>query len=146
VSTTILTQAERREIVSVINELKEHGQIFGRRHRRRSIDQLMWLKRLPRPDNPRAAAFKIHSDDVSLQGIGFHTRRRLYKNEHVVIPLQFREGGGMLVLSKVRFCRELPNGEYRVGAEFADKLADPGCKERIPPKWLKSAWGSEVEK
>jgi PilZ domain len=146
VNTTSLSQAERRQIVSVINELKEMGQIFGRRHRRRMVNQLMWLKRLPRPDYPRPAAFKIRSEDVSLKGIGFQTRRRLYKNEQVVIPLQFQEGGGMLVLSRVCFCRELPNGGYRVGAEFADTLADPQCKERIPQTWLKSAWASEVQK
>ena len=145
-STTTLTLAERRQIVSIITELQEQGQIYGRRFRRRSVNQPMWLKRLPRPDKPRASAFKIQSEDVSVQGIGFHTLRKLYKNEHVVIPLQFSEGGGLLVLSKIRFCRELPSGGYRVGAEFADKLSDPNCKERIPPKWLKSAWASEVEK
>ena len=93
-----LSKAERKQIVSVLSELKNEGLIYGRRHRRQPVRQFMWLKRLPRPSNPRGASFKIVSEDASLQGLGFVTRRRLYVNELVVVPLQFKEGGGMAII------------------------------------------------
>jgi hypothetical protein len=145
VSTTVaLTQAERRQILSVLRELKQQGETFGRSHRRRPVAQFMWLKRLPNPTNPRGAAFKIRSEDVSLKGIGFFTKRRIYRNEYVVIPLQFREGGGQLVLCRICFCRQLPSGGYRAGAEFEEMLPDPKCKERIPSAWLKLGWATSI--
>ena len=133
------------QIVSVLSELKTEGLIYGRRHRRQPVRQFMWLKRLPRPGNPRGASFKIISEDASLQGLGFVTRRKLYINEFVVIPLQFKEGGGMLVLCRVCFCAKLPDGGYRVGVEFKETLPDPKCKERIPNTWLKEGWAAEVQ-
>lgn len=140
-----LSKAERMQIVSVLSELKTEGLIYGRRHRRQPVRQFMWLKRLPRPGNPRGASFKIISEDASLQGLGFVTRRKLYINEFVVIPLQFKEGGGMLVLCRVCFCAKLPDGGYRVGVEFKETLPDPKCKERIPNTWLKEGWAAEVQ-
>lgn len=139
-STTTLTQAERKQILSILSELKDDGASFGRRHRRRQISQFMWMKRLPRPDYSKAAAFRIRSEDVSLKGIGFVTRRHLAQDELVVVPLQFREGGGMLVLCRICFCRAIADNGYRAGAEFVETLSDPNCKERIPAKWLKRAW------
>ncbi len=139
-STTTLTQAERKQIVSILSELKDDGATFGRRHRRRPVRQYMWIKRLPRPDYSKAAAFKIRSEDVSLKGLGFVTRRQLAQGELVVAPLQFREGGGMLVLCRICFCRNIGDDGFRAGAEFVETLPDPNCKERIPQKWLKLAW------
>ncbi len=140
-----LSKAERKQIVSVLSELKNEGLIYGRRHRRQPVRQFMWLKRLPRPSNPRGASFKIVSEDASLQGLGFVTRRRLYVNELVVVPLQFKEGGGMLVLCGVRFCAPVRGGGYRAGVEFKETLPDPKCKARIPNTWLKEGWSAEVQ-
>ena len=143
-STTTLSKSERKQILQIIENLKVNGESLGRRHRRRPVQQIMWLKRLPRPERPRGAAFRIQAEDVSLKGMGFFTRRRLQQNEYVVAPLQFREGGGMLVLFLVRFCRQLPSGGYRVGAEFSETLPDPTGTERIPQNWLKTAWSANI--
>ncbi len=144
-STPTLSQTERRQIVSILAELKRSGEeSLGRRHQRRAVTQTLWLKRLPRPDLPRPAAFRIQTGDVSLKGIGFFSRRRLMAGELVVLPLQFKEGGGMLVLCEVRHCRSEPRGGYRVGVEFTETLPDPEVNERIPPAWLKRAWATPI--
>ncbi len=143
-SATSLSKVERKQILQIIENLKNEGESLGRRHRRRPVQQIMWLKRLPRPERPRSAAFRVHTEDVSLKGMGFLTRRRLQENEYVVAPLQFREGGGMLVLCLVRFCRQLPEGGYRVGTEFEETLADATGTTRIPQGWLKKAWSAEI--
>ena len=140
-----LSKAERKQIVSVLSELKSEGLIYGRRHRRQAVRQFMWLKRLPRLTNPRGASFKIISEDASLHGLGFITQRRIYINELVVIPLQFKEGGGMLVLCRVCFCESIPEGGYRVGVEFKETLPDPKCKARIPSTWLKQGWSADIQ-
>ncbi|MHB1766779.1 MAG: PilZ domain-containing protein [Phycisphaerae bacterium] len=143
-STTTLSKNERKQILQIIENLKNEGESLGRKHRRRPVQQVMWLKRLPRPERPRSAAFRVNAEDVSLKGMGFLTRRHLQANEYVVAPLQFREGGGMLVLCLVRFCRQLPEGGYRVGTEFEETLADPTGTTRIPQAWLKKAWSAEI--
>ncbi|MGC9260733.1 MAG: hypothetical protein ACP5I8_11760 [Phycisphaerae bacterium] len=143
-SATSLSQNERQQIVQIIENLKQEGESLGRRHRRRPVRQIMWLKRLPRPERPRSATFRVNLEDVSLKGMGLFSRRHLQRNEYVVAPLQFREGGGMLVLCQIRFCRELPEGGYRVGAEFDETLADPTGTTRIPQAWLKKAWAAEI--
>ncbi len=144
VSTISLSKIEQEQIRQIIENLKKEGESLGRKHRRRPVQQIMWLKRLPRPDRPRSAAFRVRTEDVSLKGMGFLTRRRLQPHEYVVAPLQFREGGGMLVLCRVRFCSELPEGGYRVGAEFEETLADPTGTTRIPQAWLKRGWSAPV--
>jgi hypothetical protein len=144
VSTTTLSKSERKQILQIIENLKNDGESLGRKHRRRPVQQIMWLKRLPRPERPRSAAFRVNAEDVSLKGMGFLTRRRLQTNEYVVAPLQFREGGGMLVLCLVRFCRQLADGSYRVGTEFEETLADPTSTARIPQAWLKKAWSADI--
>ncbi|MDA8378049.1 MAG: PilZ domain-containing protein [Planctomycetia bacterium] len=142
--TTSLSQNERKQIVQIIENLKQEGEALGRRYRRRPVRQIIWLKRLPRADRPRSAAFRVNLEDVSLKGMGLFSRRHLQKNEFVVAPLQFREGGGMLVLCQIRFCRELPQGGYRVGVEFDETLSDPTGTTRIPQVWLKKAWAAEI--
>ncbi len=144
-SAATLSKSERKQILQIIENLKQDGVSLGRRHRRRPVQQIIWLKRLPRPERPRSAAFRVNMEDVSLKGMGFLTRRRLQQNEYVVVPLQFREGGGMLVLCLVRFCRELSDGGYRVGTEFEETLADPTGTTRIPQPWLKKAWSAVIE-
>ncbi len=144
-SATNLSINERKQILQIIENLKTEGESLGRKHRRRPVQQIMWLKRLPRPERPRSAAFRVNTEDVSLKGMGFLTRRRLQENEYVVAPLQFREGGGMLVLCLVRFCRQLPQGGYRAGTEFEETLTDPTGTTRIPQAWLKKAWAAEIQ-
>ena len=144
-TTVSLTESERRQIVTALADLSRGNDSLARRHQRHSVRQVMWLKRLPQPAHPRGGSFKICTEDVSLKGIGFIARRPFDTNEFVVIPLQFQEGGGMLVLCRICFCKQLGESEYRVGAFFEKTLSDPRGKARIPPEWLKVAW-AEAEK
>ncbi len=136
-----LSDSERRQIVAALAALTQRSDSPARRQPRHCVEQLMWLKRLPQPDHPRGGSFKIRTQDVSSKGIGFLARRPFQPDEWVVIPLQFQEGGGMLVLCRIRFCTPQSEGGYRVGAYFEKTLPDPTGQARIPSEWLKLAWG-----
>ncbi len=132
-----MSEIERELILSVLHDMKSDGVI--RRHNRKNVGASLWVKRLPREGLSRPKKFKVETEDVSLRGIGFVSVRRLYKNERLVISVPYKEGGGMLVLSRVCFCRKLPMGGYRYGVEFEDQLANPEGLTSIPDQWLKTA-------
>jgi hypothetical protein len=132
-----MSEIERELILSVLHDMKSDGVI--RRHNRKTVGASLWVKRLPREGLNRPKKFKVETEDVSLRGIGFVSVRRLYKNERLVISVPYKEGGGMLVLSRVCFCRKLPLGGYRYGVEFEDQLANPTGLTSIPDQWLEIA-------
>jgi hypothetical protein len=132
-----MSEIERELILAVLHDMKNDGVI--RRHNRKSVGASLWVKRLPREGLNRPKKFKVETEDVSLKGIGFVSIRRLLKNERLVISIPYKEGGGMLVLSRVCFCRKLPMGGYRYGVEFEDQLANPTGLTSIPESWLEIA-------
>lgn len=132
-----MSEIDRELILVVLHDMKSDGVI--RRHNRKNVGASLWVKRLPRDGVDRPKKFKVETEDVSLRGIGFVSIRRLYKNERIVISIPFREGGGMLVLSRVCFCRKRPMGGYHYGVEFEDQLANPVGLTSVPDQWLKTA-------
>ncbi len=132
-----MSEIERELILAVLHDMKSDGII--RRHNRKSVGVSLWVKRLPRQGLNRPKKFKVETEDVSLKGIGFVSIRRLLKNERLVISIPYKEGGGMLVLGRVCFCRKLPMGGYRYGVEFEDQIANPSGLTSIPDTWLKTA-------
>lgn len=132
-----MSEIERELILAVLQDMKSDGMI--RRHNRKSVGASLWVKRLPREGLSRPKKFKVETEDVSLKGMGFVSIRRLLKNERLVISIPYKEGGGMLVLSRVCFCRKLPMGGYRYGVEFEDQIANPAGLTSIPDNWLRIA-------
>ncbi|MGC8560565.1 MAG: PilZ domain-containing protein [Phycisphaerae bacterium] len=137
-----MSEIERELILSVLHDMKSDGMI--RRHNRKSVGASLWVKRLPREGLDKPKKFKVETEDVSLKGIGFVSIRRLLKNERLVISIPYKEGGGMLVLSRVCFCRKLPMGGYRYGVEFEDQISNPSGLTSIPDKWLKIAGDAKL--
>lgn len=135
-STVTLSPAQQEQLMSVLRDLQSDGAQCKRRHPRRRVRQAMWLKRPAISHRPTPQIFSISATDVSTSGIGFYCKRQLETDEQVIVPLQFREGGGMLVLCKVRHCRPTEGGHFHVGARFLETVDDPDGAARIPRPWL----------
>jgi hypothetical protein len=135
-NSVILSNAQREQLVDVLRELQASPGQGNRRHPRRRVRQAMWLKRPAIAHRPTPQMFSISATDVSKGGIGFHSRRELAHGEQVIVPLQFREGGGMLVLCSVRYCRPLEGGHFHIGASFVETVDDPDGATRIPRHWM----------
>ncbi len=137
-----MSDRERELILAVLHEMKSDGVI--RRHARKMVGASVWVKRLPREGLNRPKKFRVETEDVSLEGIGFTSIRKLYKNERLVISVPYKEGGGMLVFCRVCFCRKLPMQGYRYGVEFEDQLSNPQGLTSIPDRWLKIAYDADL--
>lgn len=131
-----LSVVEQEELIGVLRELQADSPRCKRRSPRRKVRQAMWLKRPAIASRPVPQIFSVSATDISSNGVGFYSRRKLETGEQVVIPLQFREGGGMLVLCSIRFCRSMDNGHYHLGASFIETTDDPNGNARIPRHWL----------
>jgi hypothetical protein len=103
---------------------------------RRKVALPLWLRRMPGAGSDRTQLFRIMAVDISKKGVGCLSRRRLEMGESFVLPLRFAEGGGELVLCRVRFLRQLESGHFRIGAEFVATTPDPTGRSRIPREWL----------
>ena len=134
---TTLSHNEVQQVLDVLRDLAaEQKPTNHRRALRRKVALPLWLRRIPGCGSERSQLFRIMAVDISNKGIGCLSRRKLELGETFVLPLRFSEGGGQLVLCRVRFLRELASGHFRVGAEFAATTPDPTGRARIPEEWL----------
>ena len=134
---TTLSDVEVQQVLGVLRDLAaEQKPTNHRRALRRKVALPLWLRRIPGRGAARSQLFRIMAVDISSKGIGCLSRRKLELGEAFVLPLRFNEGGGQLVLCRVRFLRELASGHFRVGAEFAATAPDPTGRARIPEEWL----------
>ena len=131
-----LSPTEVNQVLDVLRDLAaEHKPTNQRRAQRRKVALPLWLRRIP-ASGERTGLYRIMAVDISNKGIGCLSRRKLELGETFVLPLRFAEGGGQLVLCRVRFSRELASGHFRIGAEFVATTPDPTGRARIPQEWL----------
>lgn len=79
-------------------------------------------------DGPFASTQTI---DISKEGIGFISKKKIAKNKQIAIELELdEEGDPVFVIGKVKWVRAIPDSEsFRVGLHFDDILR--GSKSRL---------------
>jgi len=134
---TALSPSEIQQVLEVLHDLaRDKAPANQRAADRRKVALPLWLRRLPGAGSDRSQLFRIMAVDISRKGIGCLSRRKMGLGENFVLPLRFTEGGGELVLCRVRYARQLQSGHYRLGAEFMATTPDPTGRARIPREWL----------
>ena len=128
-----LTTQERHQLVTVLRELDHTALQERRRHQRRKTLINLWLQRLNPNAKPKFA--EIVLINVSPIGVGLLSKIPCQIREKLVLPLPFIEGGGWLVLCEVRNCRKVPNGRFKIGCRFLDKIEDATGSAEIPHHW-----------
>ncbi len=138
-NTMALSKTERAEVVEILKELAPRRPLprDARRSRRRETLQWLWIKTVASTGNRgRAELFRIMLENGSGGGIGFTSRKEMEAGEQFVVPLAFREGGGKLVLCRVKHVRAVDGREWYVGAEFLTTVDDPDGRTKIPHAWM----------
>jgi len=133
-SEVLLTAEERHQLVAVLRELDPGSPREHRSGVRRKVLMNLWIRRLVKGKSRMLQ--KVVLLDVSKKGLAMLSPTAFGHGDKLVVPLEFGEGGGWLVLCEVRNCRKLPNGRYKIGAQFIDRIEDTDGKSRIPGDWL----------
>jgi len=129
----LLSAQERHELVCVLRQLDPQSPPEKRRSPRRKALVSLWIRRLIK-GQPRSL-LKLVLINVSENGVGTLAKTAFAVGDKFVMPLRFDEGGGWLVLCEVRNAKALPNGHYKVGAKFLDRVDDPCGDAKIPADW-----------
>ena len=137
---TELSAKERQQLLAVLRDLDETAPAEKRREMRRKVLLNMWIRKIgpSRRHAQSVALIRASVVNVSAQGVGLLCSQPLSKQDRLVLPLRFREGGGWLVLCQVRNCQTTPNGEFRIGARFLDRIEDADGDAKVPMKWVLS--------
>jgi hypothetical protein len=130
----LLTDRERHELVAVLRQLDPQAPAEQRRTPRRKALVSLWIRRIGKGQSKAPA--KQVLVNVSEQGVGMLGKAAFANGDKFVMPLRFDEGGGWLVLCEVRNSKALPNGHYKVGCKFIDRIEDPQGDAKIPGDWL----------
>ncbi|HEY4329066.1 MAG TPA: PilZ domain-containing protein [Phycisphaerae bacterium] len=93
----------------------------------------MWINL---PAELRQPWIHVYSRNLSTGGISFLARNMFYVDQHLVIAHELNEFKPMLVLSRVRFCRNIKGGIMEIGLTFVASQADPEGHREIPAEWL----------
>jgi hypothetical protein len=129
-----LSIEERHQLVSVLRQLDPQSPSEQRRSPRRKALVNLWIRRIGKSRSKALARLVLVN--VSQTGVGFLSKAGFESGEKFVMPLRFDEGGGWLVLCEIRNLKALPNGHYKVGAKFLERIEDPSGDARIPGDWL----------
>ena len=138
---TVLTKTERAEVVGILKELAPRRGAGlprdARRARREGVLQWLWIKTVPSTGSRgRSELFRIMLENGSGSGVGFTSRKEMEVGEQFVVPLAFKEGGGKLVLCRVKHVRAVDGREWYIGAEFLTTVDDPDGRTKVPHAWM----------
>ena len=129
-----LSVKEKHQLLSVLRELDSAAPAEKRQLPRKPVVLRIRIRVIASPRKTTSHWAVVR--DVAPRGIGLTLPFSLPKGSRLVAPLNFREGGGWLVLCEVRNCSEWDNGQFVVGARFVDKIDDPDGTAKPPMDWL----------
>ena len=127
-----LTAKERHQLLAVLREMDGNAPAEKRGEPRRNVFMSMWIRPIARRKCGRQRANLIN---VASRGVGLETLQPLTRGQKFLLPLQFQDGGGWLVLCEVRSCTATKDG-HKVGAKFLDRIDDPKGNASPPMDWV----------
>jgi hypothetical protein len=131
---TVLSSNQRQELLNVLQELDPTAPTEKRRSARRKVLKSLWIRNLT---NTGARGLrKAVLENVSKRGVGLLVHRAMTKGDKFLLPLDFEDGSGWLVLCEARNCRRLASGQFKVGAGFIDRVERQGEEMQVPADWL----------
>jgi len=133
-SATLLNNSQRHQLLTVLQELDPSAPAENRRHPRRKVLKSLWIRTLTKTGAKPLR--KVVLDNVSKQGVGLLIHRSLKSGDKFLLPLDFEDGSGWLVLCETRNCRKQESGQFKLGARFIDRIERSGDTLQIPPDWL----------
>jgi PilZ domain len=128
-----LNPEEREKLLNVLRELDPNVPAEKRRHKRRNTRLGLWIQ--PINEGGKRTVLKATLVNVAARGVGVEVKQPLTIGHKFLLRLRFREGGGWLVLCQVRNCRNLEDGQYRIGSQFLDRVDDPYGDLKPPFDW-----------
>src|SRR4051812_27939754 len=101
--------------------MDQNSPVEKRGEARRKVFHNLWIRSIHQRRCTRLRATLLN---VASKGVGMETSVPLLKRQRFILPLQFQDGGGWLVLCEVRTCTSAKD-KYRIGAKFVDRIDDP---------------------
>ena len=129
----LLNAHQRYQLVRVLRELDPTAAPEQRRATRRKVLKSLWIRNFSKTGT--GPLRKALLQNVSSRGVALIVHRPLKKDDKFLLPLNFEDGTGWLVLCEARNCRRLPDAQFSIGARFIDKIERIGDSLSVPADW-----------